>query len=112
MKKQYNLDSYCCLYLYNMQVINCLNHAGICVSHTTTWKYLKQLTQQSRYTELLREGHWIWVFDNLNIHQKVRHERDGNKCNYYCTAAMTVKNRLIIYGHVETYLLQIITLAC
>lgn len=61
-----------------MRNILIMNHAGICVSYVTTWKYLKQLTDQARYTELVREGHWLWVFDNVNMHQKVRHEREGN----------------------------------
>ena len=26
---------------------------------------------------MVREGHWIWVYDNLNMHQRVRHERTG-----------------------------------
>lgn len=27
--------------------------------------------------EVVRSGHWQWVFDNVNIHQRVRHEREG-----------------------------------
>ena len=56
-----------------------LNHAGVCVSYTTAWKYLKKLTVESRYLDIVREEHWIWAYDNLNINLKVRHERVG-KC--------------------------------
>ena len=44
------------------------------VQHGTT---LRQLTTQARYSDMVREGHWIWVYDNLNMHQRVRHERTG-----------------------------------
>ena len=26
---------------------------------------------------MAREGHWIWVYDNLNMHQRVRHQHAG-----------------------------------
>ena len=55
-----------------------LNHAGICMSYASTWNYLRLLTSQAKYTELVKSGHWIWVYDNLNIHQRVRHERAGD----------------------------------
>lgn len=56
-----------------------LNHAGVCVSYATAWKYLRQITTESMYLELVREGHWVWAYDNLNVHQRVRHERDGKE---------------------------------
>ena len=46
-------------------------------SYTTTWKYLKDLTVESRYLEVVRGGHWIWAYDNLNITVRIRHEREG-----------------------------------
>ena len=52
-----------------------MNHYGACVSYTTAWKYLKQLTQEARYLEVVREGHW--VYDNLNYLLSIRHEREG-----------------------------------
>lgn len=60
-----------------MQAITVLNHAGICVSYQTAWKYLQKLTDEAHYQEVVRSGHWQWVFDNLNMHQPVRHEREG-----------------------------------
>ena len=54
-----------------------MNHYGACVSYTTAWKYLKQLTQEARYLEVVREGHWQWVYDNLNYLLSIRHEREG-----------------------------------
>ena len=47
------------------------------MSYTATWNYLRQLTSQARYTDIVKSGHWIWVYDNLNMHQRVRHEREG-----------------------------------
>lgn len=54
-----------------------LNHAGVSVSYQTAWKYLRQVTAEARYQEIICSGHWQWVFDNLNIYQPVRHEREG-----------------------------------
>ena len=50
---------------------------GVCVSYMTAWKYLRQLTQEARYLDTVREGHWLWVYDNLNLLRSVRHEREG-----------------------------------
>ena len=61
------------------QVITVLNHAGVCVSYVTAWKYLKKLTAESRYLEVVREGHWIWAYDNLNFNLRVCHEREGTQ---------------------------------
>lgn len=33
---------------------------------------------EARYLDTVREGHWQWVYDNINMHQKVRHEREGS----------------------------------
>lgn len=35
------------------------------------------LTTEARYQEMIRSGYWMWVYDNLNILQRVRHERQG-----------------------------------
>ena len=35
------------------------------------------LASEARYQELIRSGHWMWVYDNVNIYQQVRHERQG-----------------------------------
>ena len=61
------------------QAITVLNHAGISVSYTTAWKYLRELVSQSHYQDLVRSGRWQWVFDNVNLHQTVRHERQGKQ---------------------------------
>ncbi len=50
---------------------------GVCASYTTAWKYLKALTTEARYLETIRSGHWIWAYDNLNLKQHIRHEREG-----------------------------------
>ena len=62
-----------------------LNHASVCVSYVSAWQYLRQLTTEAQYLEVVREGHWIWVYDNVNIHQKVRHEREGQYESTLCS---------------------------
>ena len=47
------------------------------MSYTATWDYLRQLTIDANYLEVIRTGHWLWIYDNLNIHLTVRHEREG-----------------------------------
>ena len=54
-----------------------LNHAGVCMSYHNTWRYLKLLTQEANFLQRVQSGKWVCVYDNLNIHQKVRHERQG-----------------------------------
>ena len=56
-----------------------LNNAGVCMSYQRTWDYLRQLTAEAEYLKVIRTGHWLWVYDNVNLHQRVRHER-GGKC--------------------------------
>lgn len=63
----------------HVQAITVLNLAGLCVSYTSVWKYLSQLTTQAQFLDIIREGHWLWVFDNLNVHQCIRHERQGEE---------------------------------
>jgi hypothetical protein len=47
------------------------------MSYKSTWEHLLKLTSDAKYKEQVQEGHWIWVYDNLNMHQVVRHEREG-----------------------------------
>ena len=47
------------------------------MSYTSTWAYLMKLTQDAQYAEQVQSGHWLWVYDNLNRHQTIRHEREG-----------------------------------
>ena len=54
-----------------------LNHAGVCLSYAATWNYLEQLIECIDYMGQLRQGHWLWIYDNFNIHQAIRHERQG-----------------------------------
>ena len=44
--------------------------------YTTAWKYFKALTNEARYLET-KNSHWIWTYDNLNLKQHIRHEREG-----------------------------------
>ena len=34
-----------------------------------------RLTTEAKYLQQVQHGKWIWVYDNLNYHQIVRHER-------------------------------------
>ena len=54
-----------------------LNHVGVCVSYSGVWKYLKQLTTEARFLDIVRDGHWQWVYDNLNYLQHIHHEHEG-----------------------------------
>ena len=53
----------------------------MCVSYSTAWRYLLQLTTEAKYDRAIQEGKWLWVFDNVNFQQRVRHERQGNNQN-------------------------------
>ncbi len=63
---------------FHSQAIAVLNHAGICTSYHTTWAYLRQLTTEAQYLDVVRDGHWQWVYDNINMYQRIRHERQGS----------------------------------
>ena len=47
------------------------------MSYWATWGYLRQLTAEAKYLEAVKAGRWLWVYDNLNVHQTVCHEREG-----------------------------------
>ena len=68
-----------------LQAITVLNHAGVCVSYQTAWKYIQQLTAEAGYQQAVQNGHWQWVFENLNMHQTVRHKRQGNVLVHACS---------------------------
>ncbi len=53
------------------------------MSYLATWGYLRHLTTEAQYLSIVKEGHWQWVYDNINMHQKIRHEREGKViCEY------------------------------
>jgi len=47
------------------------------MSYNHTWGYLKQLTEEAHYTEQIKQGRWLWVFDNFNMYHTIGHERQG-----------------------------------
>ena len=49
------------------------------MSYGSTWQYLRNLTEQARYLRVVQEGHWLWAYDNINIHRRARHERQGKR---------------------------------
>lgn len=63
-----------------------LNHAGVCLSYDRIWFYLKKLTQESNFLDVIRSLRCIFVYDNLNIHHVARHERDSK---YTCACVTT-----------------------
>ena len=54
-----------------------LNHAGVCMSYEATWQHIQQLIFEAGYADVVKQGSWIWIYDNLNLMRKVRHERSG-----------------------------------
>ena len=55
-----------------------LNHLGLCMSYVQTWHYLTKLSEESQFLMKIQQSHMIFVYDNFNIHHRVRHEREGN----------------------------------
>lgn len=47
---------------------------GMCMSYGSTWGYLKHLTQEANYLQRVYD---LEPCGNLNIHQKIPHEREG-----------------------------------
>ena len=83
-----------------LQVLRVLNHAGICLSYEATWQYLKQLTREANFTDMVKCGHWIWVYDNLNFRQAVRHERSGKLLS--CSTEKRKQKNKIMHVHFRT----------
>ena len=59
------------------------------MSYTTAWKYLHELVRQSDYQQLVRSGQWQWVFDNVNLHQTIIHEREGYYVHDHCSTVLS-----------------------
>lgn len=64
------------------QALSVLNHAGVCLSYDMTWQYLRKIINEMDVEAKIKSGHWVWAYDNLNIHQRVRHERMGECINH------------------------------
>ena len=47
----------------------------------------------------IRTGHWLWVYDNVNLHQKVRHEREGTCTCTYIQFIMPLSNITVVNLH-------------
>ena len=62
---------------------------------------LRLLTTQSQYADVVRSGHWMWVYDNLNIHQRVRHERTGERSIADSNSHIHVHVRIYIYMYIK-----------
>ena len=74
------------------------------MSYYATWNYLRLLITQSQYVDMVRSGHWMWVYDNLNIHQRVRHEHSGERNNKRMIAYLwTVQSQLLPVMYTNTY---------
>ena len=80
-----------------------LGHKGVkpwwCLSYDATWQCLRQLTYEAGYLDMVRNGHWIWIYDNLNFNQTVRHERSG-----LYTKNSTINNPFVPITHGIVYI--------
>ena len=47
------------------------------MSYDSTWNYLRKLSMEANFTDKIKTGRWLWVYDNVNLHMKVHHEREG-----------------------------------
>ena len=72
----------------------------MCVSYSGAWKYLKQLTTEARFLDVVRDGHWQWVYDNLNYLMHIRHERQGR----YTTLVLSPYNIIMIIYEYLVYI--------
>ena len=59
------------------------------MSYPMTWNYLRLLTTQSPYADVVRSGHWI--------HQRVRHERTGERSIADSNSHIHVHVRIYMY---------------
>ena len=55
----------------------------MCMSYDMTWEYLHRLIAEMNAEGKIKSGHWIWAFDNFNVHHRVKHEREGQYINTY-----------------------------
>ena len=70
----------------------------------SAWQHLRRLASGAHYLEVVRSGHWIWIYDNMNLHQGVRHEREG-KYAYYddCDKLrLIIKATILLYARLGT----------
>ena len=57
------------------QVITTLNHMGVCLSYSQTFKYVGNAAKAIEQNRELQHGDWIVAYDNINIEKRVTHER-------------------------------------
>ena len=69
--------------LMNPQAMSVLNHAGVCLSYDATLIHMKNMVDKEDYMTQVQQGRWLWVYDNFNMHQAIRHERQGMYNNLY-----------------------------
>ena len=41
------------------------------------WQYLRAFIQEMNAEAEVKFGHWLWSYDNFNVHKLVRHKRQG-----------------------------------
>ena len=56
-------------------VITDLNHIGVCLSYSQTFRYVEDIARAIDNSRQLQEGNWIVAYDNINIRKSVTHER-------------------------------------
>ena len=93
----------------SVQAITLLNNAGVCVSYQRAWEYLRLLTNEAEYLKVVRTGHWQWVYDNINVHQKVRHKRSGIHIHMQYAGKYTCYTTTLSQDTVHTYVCTLTT---
>lgn len=67
------------------------------MSYCATWEYLLSLTQEAELLSKVQSGHWLWAYDNLNIHCHARHERQGVHTLYWCDKLRSIPTIMHIH---------------
>lgn len=52
-----------------------------------SWEYLQKLTTEAKCLKVVIR---FWVYDNVSLHQKVRHEREGKQCTHTFTSHLGI----------------------
>ena len=55
------------------QAMTVLNHAGVCLSYDATLIHMKKMVDKEDYITQVRQGRWLWVYDNFKMHQAIHH---------------------------------------
>ena len=57
------------------QVITTLNHMGVCLSYSQTFRNVENAARAIEQNSELQHGDWAVAYDNINIEKRVTHDR-------------------------------------